>query len=633
MPTFCRRGRFLVGLQPLGVPPCKQSTPTQCRQDQTLPAGAPSQRRRGVLGGYLGTFAGDVAGFVLICERDPSTRTHGSDDLWELAGSLAPSNISPARPLLHELPGLTLVVWNPVSAVMRHEGSVSLGTLLDSRESWWKVGSDPPDGSYAICRSGRDSVEVLADEFASRPLWYVQTPDLFLASTSQRAIVRLLGDFTLNARAVSWMLSAGNLGPEDSWDSRLRRVPRGTLLRLDRRPWKLSFSPFVHEDEPDESPIAQADRLETMGAAIAHACEALDVNMDDWRLPLSGGKDSRCLLAYLRRAGHSPRCITWGSDPTRLGKGSDAEIAARVAKAMGVDQQYFRVDRATEPRIDVLRRYVAVGEGLVDHVSAYMDGFAMWRELFESGVVGVVRGEVATGWYDVQAPHQARRSIVPALDDYGAESLIQRLDLPAQAWPDHLRPRSGETPQQHANRLYFEVRLPRVLAGLNHMRSAYVEVSEPLLSRNVASVARRILQTGSAIPVMQDLARREGPAVPLASSTALPSVERCIRDEAVAHEVRRELSSAAAGRVFSSTALELLLTGMDARGSDKGLAWKQVLHVAARIAPGGVLRLGTKMVPVTVPPFQLAFRAYIASRTADVLATDAAASAPEGQRQ
>ena len=292
----------------------------------------------------------------------PLVRTYTADDLLDIARALAPSNAAPNHPNIQELPGLALAVLNPVSSVRDKAGCVCLGALVDSQQDWWRVGLDSPDGSYAICRSDDDRVELVTDDFGSRPLWYVQTADVFLASTSQRAIVRLLGDFRLNSRAVSWMLSAGFLGPEDSWDSRLRRVPRGTRLTLDRHVWTITSSRAAPLDDHDRLPISPAEQATMLDLAVTQTCEALDLEIADWRLPLSGGKDSRCLLIYLQRAGHRPKCITWGMEQSRLAPDSDAHVAASVAAAMGVAHEYFVVDRTTEAQIDALGRYVATSE-------------------------------------------------------------------------------------------------------------------------------------------------------------------------------------------------------------------------------------------------------------------------------
>ena len=566
-----------------------------------------------------------MAGFLLTCWRDPSSCAYGLDEFRLLAEGLSPDNITANRPLLRTAPGLNLAILNPVPGIRERGTSVCLGSLLDSKETWWRPGTLSPDGSYAICRSSSDCVEVLADDFSSRPVWYAHTPDAFVASTSQRAIVRLLGDFKLNRRAVSWMLSAGCLGPEDSWDERLQRVGRGMLLRLDRHSWKLSASPGAPESE-QSGPIAESDQARMLGDALAQACEALDLDMSKWLLPLSGGKDSRSLLLYLSRAGHLPHCITWGLDPSRLDPGSDASIAPAVAEALGATHEYLRIDRCDEPLDAALGRYAAVGEGLVDHVSAYTDGLDMWAQLFGRGVAGVIRGEIAMGWYVVKSPEQGRRSIAPSLADYSPRSPIRELGMAEQIWPADLQPLPHETAQQHADRLYFDVRLPRILAPLNLLKSAYVEVAEPLLSRSVVEVARRILLTGRAIPVMQVLVEKEGPPVPLATSPALQPLERCVREKAIAAEVRRQLSSGSMQALFSSDAVDLLIGGMDDHASEMGLARKRVLHGLSRLAPTRAHRLVSRRVPLSVPPFQLAFRAYIAHRTVDMLAADAALS-------
>lgn len=113
-----------------------------------------------------------MSGFILTCWRDTSARTCTADDLLELAHALASSNASPSRPILQELPGLALAVLNPVSSVREKAGCVCLGVLVDSTQDWWKAALDSPDGSFAICRSNNDCVELVTDDFGSRPLWY-----------------------------------------------------------------------------------------------------------------------------------------------------------------------------------------------------------------------------------------------------------------------------------------------------------------------------------------------------------------------------------------------------------------------------------------------------------------------------
>ena len=128
---------------------------------------------------------------------------------------------------------------NPVPGVRIAPGGVCLGALFEDAD-WATVGAEAPDGTYAILRHDDGAVELLSDTFGSRTVWYVHTEALFLASTSQRALVALLGSFVPRAETATWLLAAGNLGPDCGWDERLRRLPIATRLRLDRRTWTLS---------------------------------------------------------------------------------------------------------------------------------------------------------------------------------------------------------------------------------------------------------------------------------------------------------------------------------------------------------------------------------------------------------
>src|SRR5690606_7571464 len=80
-----------------------------------------------------------------------------------------------------------------------------------------------------------------ADASASRTIWYAMTSDLFVASTSQRAVVSVLGDFRPNLDAAAWLLSSGSLGPGRGWDSRIERVPPGGRVLLCRPSWRLEI--------------------------------------------------------------------------------------------------------------------------------------------------------------------------------------------------------------------------------------------------------------------------------------------------------------------------------------------------------------------------------------------------------
>src|SRR5271157_4440890 len=180
-----------------------------------------------------------MADLILACQRPDRRRALCGDDLLRVAARVAPTNIAARPARLLETPGLCAVVVNPSPDGVRvAEGGVCLGGVFGEPGKWWRIGSDVPDGTYAMARYDEASVELLSDVIATRTIWYAVDDEVFLASTSQRALVALLGDLELNDQAASWLLSSGTLGPESSWDTRLGRLPGCSRLTFDRASWR-----------------------------------------------------------------------------------------------------------------------------------------------------------------------------------------------------------------------------------------------------------------------------------------------------------------------------------------------------------------------------------------------------------
>lgn len=179
-----------------------------------------------------------MSNLIVVCTRRPTDSVLLADAVRRSVAILSPDNIRPHEPLVFERERLAVVVANPVAGIPVHDGAVCLGRMFGPQERWWVQGSAAPDGSFVIARHGAHAVELVTDVLATRQVWYVRTDDLFLASTSQRALVALLGSFDLNRDAVTWMLTCGHLGGV-SWDRRFHRLPGDCRLALDRDSWEL----------------------------------------------------------------------------------------------------------------------------------------------------------------------------------------------------------------------------------------------------------------------------------------------------------------------------------------------------------------------------------------------------------
>ena len=219
-------------------------------------------------------------------------------------------------------------------------------------------------------------------------MWYVFGSETFLASTSQRALVCLLGDLHFNAAAASWLASSGTLGPDNAWDVRLKRVPAAAVLTLDRRGWTTRCE--AEGLDPHPAPLSDEIHLERWIAAVLAACEELQISLDTWLLPLSGGLDSRTILAALVDVGRRPRCITWGLRRSLKDPKSDTVVARRLAQHYKVEHSFLATDPPGEPARAFFDRYLVAGEGRTDQIAGYIDGLAAWKTLFDRGVTGVI---------------------------------------------------------------------------------------------------------------------------------------------------------------------------------------------------------------------------------------------------
>ncbi|HEV2763638.1 MAG TPA: hypothetical protein VGV38_11725, partial [Pyrinomonadaceae bacterium] len=249
------------------------------------------------------------------------------------AERLVPAGLGGPRLRQLSCAGLALAVVNPPQSMPAEGCSVCVGQMCGPRANWQTPGADAPDGTYAIFRVNADSVEVLTDCAGTRSVWYYHDEEWFIAANSQRAIISILGSFRLNPEAVTWMLSAGSLGPAGSWDERVRRMPADARLRFDRATWELQessapavFNPARYRDE--EAATAEVRRV------LEDACWGFDVPEHEWRIALSGGYDSRMLLAFLKEK-RAIDCVTWGAANALDQPGSDPDVARRVAHSSG----------------------------------------------------------------------------------------------------------------------------------------------------------------------------------------------------------------------------------------------------------------------------------------------------------
>ena len=570
-----------------------------------------------------------MAEFLLLCGQDGVTDTYTPGNLEAIADRILPSN-APRNVDIVRNDGVVSCAINAPDSLATHGASVCLGQMIPPSEDWHEPGASRPDGSYGIARVDATSVELVADVTASRTLYYRLFDDLFVASSSQRAIGHFADEFVLNDTAIAWMISNGNLGPEQTWDERVDHVlPHGTV-RLDRSIWDLTASTNPATFDPTDEPTSiHRDRLV---AALDDTFGALDIDTARWEVPLSGGLDSREILRRVRDS-DGPRAITWGTDEALENPESDAVRARELAEEYDVDHRYYSLPVAPDDAETVIERFVIASEGRVDNISGYLDGFDVFADLTHRGVEGLIRGDEGFGWKTVGSSQGVRQVIgARMVDDLNIFDSISVPGEHRQELPGRLTRAPRESVATWRDRLYHTYRIPILLAGLTSLKTPYIEVVNPFLTRRTLETVRRFpddLRTEKQL--YTEYVKEQSPEVPVATQSANPDAEQFLARDEVQAFLKTELDTDHAREIFGEELVDYAVEGLsDGNGAGETTEWTfdAVKRRVGRRLPTSMIRTIVTYTPVdrpvsSVSKSRLAFRLYIISTMTERLVNDA----------
>jgi hypothetical protein len=573
-----------------------------------------------------------VSKVIYVCLNERRRHCFSKRNLELLSGRLTPDNITALPPKIVDDEGIVYCVFSPSSSVLAKNSSVCLGNVIGREAKWWEPLQGYPDGSYALFRGNGKYVEVVTDVVASRTIWYFKNDDVFISSTSQRAIIFFLRSFVFNEAVIPWVLSTGALGPAHSWDSRIKSLPADSSIVLDRSSWHLntaigscSFSTLDRSDEEHGSLLRQA---------LTDTFEPIKLDYSKWTLPLSGGYDSRGILCMLKETGKDIKglkTVTWGVRSALDEKDNDAYVAKSLADHFNVQHKYYETDVSDEPLEDIFSRFLVCGEGRIDHIPGYMDGFKIWKTLFESGTHGIIRGDEGFGWSSVLSPLEVRRKIgIPLWSDFSNLRSLEKFGFSKQELPTNLLRREGESLEAWRDRLYQQWRLPVVMAALNDLKLPYVEIMNPLLSRRIIYQVRRVpdhLRTYKRLYKM--IVRSLSPKVDFAKYPAIHSSQDILRSRRVVELLEAELSSAYAGSIlpveFSDYVLDRLEVIDETNRKIRNFRARRTIRAAVKqyLPTWTRKEVHNSAVQQEIDFNVVAFRAYTISRMNKMLAEDA----------
>ncbi len=515
-----------------------------------------------------------------------------------------------------------LCLTAPTGAAVGQGTAGHLGAFAGPFKGWEIPGTPVPDGTFALIRSNEAVAELCSDDSGSRTLWYAMTDRHFFASTSQRALVCLLEGLSLNRSALAWFISSGSLGPSDSWDGRLSRLPGRARLVLHRSTWQVELQVAPLEFRPERMGATECQA--EMTRILREALQSYDFTSSRWMLPLSGGFDCRFILAVLHESGLRPRTATWGLAASITQPGNDAFVARDLANHYGLHHDYLHTDRAEDPPEEVVDRFLSASGGTTDQLFPYLDGLRLWSSFADQGIDGVIRGDEGFGWIPLNSEAHARSSVgMTLLRDFLDPAQAVEIAGRAQEIPQHLQRHPAETLATYRDRLYHGFRIPVGLAALNDVKAPFVEIASPLLSRHILAFVRRMpdpLRTDKAL--FRRIATSAGPHLPYATMAADDDGTEYLRSGPYLRWLEEELESGGAQHLLPSPFRKKLAGHL--REAPSVLSPSRSLRSALkRIIPSRWIQIArSRMGPLQPGGGTLALRAGLASRMIRILEAD-----------
>lgn len=434
-----------------------------------------------------------MTNLLLIAFQNNSEIDNFNKKIKKLSNLITPNNIKARDPISVKFPGVHMGLINPISKEMLYNNSIHVGLLLKKPQNWNKPKGKLPDGSYGLFRVDESKIELITDFVGSRTIWYYFDQEKIIASTSQRAIIFFLKSFIPNKKAQVWMLSSGSIGPRISWDKRIKVLPPNSVLSLDRAKWKYTVMtpPVKFQDKKEINENLNKE----FQFAIEDNFKRYSPDLQKFLFLLSGGYDSRGVLYLLKKHNRisQMKCLCWGMESSLKNKKSDSSIAKELANKLDLDFEFLPTNLDDNIK-KVFERFVKASEGRVDDIAGYLDGFDIWKKVYEQKFSGIIRSDEGFGWSYATTKKGARRSILLFLfSDYTflKDPRLWGYEY-KQNLPNYLKKRNTETVAQWRDRLYHQYRIPTVLSALNHIKSLYVEIHNPLLTETILKTVRRL---------------------------------------------------------------------------------------------------------------------------------------------
>ena len=457
---------------------------------------------------------------ALLLERMSSALCHFSPDTVLYRTALGPFHVAVVgypstvwRPILAEdADGISEVWFGEV-----HDGRPTCpsgspgaaGRFVDSVGTASSLGAQLArmSGSFVGIRLNRSTGEfdLFNDVLGTIPLYLRRVGGRLLFAPESKALLEAgNADVRGDGRALAFYLSMGYLPPGRTHLREIRGLSPASVLSgraggtswsapTSRRYWDYGFSDHVEDRGRDHYMKGIEERLaETVGSQV-HSGERIGIC-------LSGGHDSRGVLAAIPPTRAHLESVTWGWNPEA--DGCDAQVARQVAERAGLTHRFLPLDPEALPRH--ASDWVWITDGALEGVYNYPQGADIFRGLATEFDV-LIRGDQSfVKWpYGVPDDRVAQAAIgVYPFEWHGIydalirpEPLVQ-LNVAGRRVHEEISARlRSHHPLDRKDEYFYEVHLFAKMNALNYLKSLAIPIRNPLIDRRFLELVQTFPRT------------------------------------------------------------------------------------------------------------------------------------------
>jgi len=294
------------------------------------------------------------------------------------------------------------------------------------------------DGCYAAVLYDKKERQVylITDRYGFKPLyWGTVNGNLVWSSELKGFLGHIDFESVIDTQAVEEFFDVGYLLENRTWFEGVELVPPASVLSFNIKESKVNITHYWSwsEIKPIKGPIDEREIAEELGRLFKESVRKRVNNNERIGISLSGGLDSRAILAAVPEDYKPLHTFTFGQEGCE-----DIKIASRVSKIKGATHHILIINSENwlKPRIDGVWKSDASFSLLHMHGIEFYDEYKTYMDFNLNGIWGGTIG----GFFINMTPNQS--------EEYGLKNRSRRFTtqglILGESWLIHRRPFSDK---------------------------------------------------------------------------------------------------------------------------------------------------------------------------------------------